>query len=106
MLTNLTLEYILLAFLGMFIHILIHILNRKNKSIPISFGYYISEIDNWIRFVLSIASILALLMMSESLSDIFGIKLSDGSHAKDVFAFITGYMNHSIIKNVLRIFKK
>ena len=45
-------------------------------------------------------------MMSESLSDIFGIKLTNGSSAKDVFAFITGYLNHSIIKNVLRIFKK
>jgi hypothetical protein len=106
MLTNLTLEYILLAFLGMFIHILIHILNRKNKSIPITLGYFVSDIDNWIRLILSITSIFALLMMSESLSNIFGIKLSDGSSAKDVFAFITGYLNHSIIKNVLRILKK
>jgi hypothetical protein len=106
MLTNLTLEYTLLAFLGMLIHILIHILNRKNKSIPISFSYYISDIDNWIRLILSITSIFALLMMSESLSNIFGIKLTDGSSAKDVFAFITGYLNHSLIKNVLKIFKK
>lgn len=106
MLTNLTLEYILLAFLGMFIHILIHILNRKNKSIPITLGYFVSDIDNWIRLILSITSIFALLLMSESLSDILGIKLSDGSSARDVFAFITGYLNHSIIKNVLRILKK
>lgn len=104
--TNLTLEYISLAFLGMIIHILIHVLNRKNKSIPISFGYYISDIDNWIRMVLSILSIIALLMMSENLSNMLGIQLSDGSSAKDVFAFITGYLNHSLIKNVLRIFKK
>jgi hypothetical protein len=106
MLTNLKLEYILLAFLGMFIHILIHILNRKNKSIPMSFGYFISDIDNWIRLVLSITSIFALLIMSESLSDMFGIKLSNGSSAKDVFAFVTGYLNHSLIKNILRIVKK
>ena len=106
MLTNLKLEYILLAFLGMFIHILIHILNRKNKSIPMSFGYFISDVDNWIRLVLSITSIFALLIMSESLSDMFGIKLTNGSSAKDVFAFVTGYLNHSLIKNVLRIFKK
>jgi hypothetical protein len=106
MLTNLKLEYILLAFLGMFIHILIHILNRKNKSIPMSFGYFISDVDNWILLVLSITSIFALLIMSESLSDMFGIKLSNGSSAKDVFAFVTGYLNHSLIKNVLRIFKK
>jgi hypothetical protein len=101
-----TLEYILLAFLGMLIHILIHILNRKNKSIPISLGYYISDVDNWIRLILSIVSIFALLLMSESLSNIFGIKLSDGSSARDIFAFITGYLNHSLIKNVLRLVKK
>ena len=104
--SNLTIEYILLAFLGMFIHILIHILNRKNKSIPLSFSYYVSDIDNWIRLILSFVSIFALLIMSDSLSDMLGIKLSNGSSAKDVFAFVTGYLNHSLIKNVLRIFKK
>ena len=95
---NFTIEYILLAFLGMFIHILIHILNRKNKSIPLSFSYYVSDVDNWIRLILSFLSIFALLIMSDSLSDMLGIKLSDGSSAKDVFAFVTGYLNHSLIK--------
>jgi hypothetical protein len=104
--SNLNFEYLLIAFLGMVIHILMHILNRKNKSIPLSFSYYISDIDNWIRLLLSILSIIALLIMSDSLANIFGIVLSDGSSAKDVFAFITGYLNHSVIKNVLRILKK
>jgi len=104
--SNLTIEYILIAFFGMFIHILIHILNRKNKSIPLSFSYYVSDVDNWIRLILSFVSIFALLIMSDSLSDMLGIKLSNGASAKDVFAFITGYLNHSLIKNVLRIFKK
>lgn len=103
---NLTIEYILLAFLGMIIHIFIHILNRKNKSIPLSFGYYISDVDNWIRLILSVLSILSLLIMSDSLSDMLGITLSNGASAKDVFAFITGYLNHSLIKNVLRMVKK
>ena len=104
--SNLTIEYVLLAFLGMIIHIFIHILNRKNKSIPLSIGYYLSDFDNWIRMILSVLSILALLIMSDSLSDMLGVKLSNGASAKDVFAFITGYLNHSIIKNVLRILKK
>ena len=94
---NLTFEYLLLAFLGMIIHVLIHILNRGNKNIPLSIGYFISDFNNWIRLILSITSIIALLIMSESVSDILGIKLSDGSSAKDVFAFITGYLNHSLI---------
>jgi hypothetical protein len=104
--SNLTLPYISLAFLGMIIHILIGILNRKNKVIPLSLSYYISDVKNWIRMILSILSIFALLMMSDSLEDILGIKLSNGASAKDVFAFITGYLNYSLIKNVLKIFKK
>lgn len=104
--SNLTFEYVILAFLGMVIHILIHVLNRKNKTLPLTFGYFISDIDNWIRMILSVLSIIALLMMSENLSNMLGITLNDGSSAKEVFAFLTGYMNHSLIKNVLRLLKK
>lgn len=103
---NLEIEYILLAFLGVLIHILIHVLNRKNKNIPFSFSYFVTDVDNWIRMILSALSILSLLLMSDSLSKIFGVTLSDGSPAKDVFAFIIGYFNHSLIKNVLKVFKK
>jgi lipopolysaccharide export LptBFGC system permease protein LptF len=103
---NLEIEYILLAFLGVLIHILINVLNRKNKNIPFSFSYFVTDVDNWIRMILSVLSILSLLLMSDSLSEIFGVTLSDGSPAKDVFAFITGYLNHSLIRNVLKIFKK
>jgi hypothetical protein len=103
---NITIEYLLIAFLGMTIHILIHILNRKNKSIPLSLSYYISDLDNWIRLILSVLSIFSLLLMSDSLSNILGIKLENGAPAKDVFAFLTGYLNHSLIKNVLRLLKK
>ena len=103
---NLKIEYLLLAFLGMLIHILIHILNRNNKSIPLSLSHFVSDVDNWIRLVLSIASVFALLLMSDSLSDILGVKLSNGSSAKDVFIFTAGYLNHSLIKNILTIIKK
>jgi hypothetical protein len=103
---NLTLEYTLIAFLGMTIHILFSILNRNNKNIPLSLGYYVSDMNNWIRLTLSILSIFALLIVSDSVADILGIKMSNGTPAKDLFALIAGYLNHSLIKNVLRIFKK
>jgi hypothetical protein len=103
---NLEIEYILLAFLGVVIHILIHVLNRKNKKIPFSFSYFLMDRENWIRIILSVLSILALLIMSDSLSNIFGVTFRNGYPAKDVFAFIAGYFNHSLISNVLKIFKK
>lgn len=105
MFDNFKLEFILLAFLGVFINILFQILNRKNKKIPFTISYFISDTYNWVRIILSITSIIALLIMSKSLSNMFGVTLSDGSSAKDVFAFISGYLNHSLIRNVLKRFK-
>lgn len=99
-------EYLLLAFLGVLIHALMHVLQRKNKSNPISFKYFVSDFYNWVRIVLSLVSIIALLLMASDLADIFGIKLSNDAPAKSVMAFACGYLNHSLIKNVMKIFDK
>jgi len=98
--------YIFLAFLGMFIHILMKILDRKDKSKKISIKVFFSNSSNWIRIILSIISTIAILLMADDLSDILQIKLYDGSPAKSITAFMAGYLNHSIIRNILSIFNK
>ena len=101
------LEYLGLAFLGMVIHILMKIANRKDKKInKFSFKKFFSDSMNWVRILLSISSVIALILMADDLSDLMGIKLSDGSPARSLFAFGAGYLNHSMIRNVLKIFKK
>lgn len=99
-------SYLLLAFLGMFIHILMKVLNRKDKSKKLSFRVFFSDSTNWIRMILAILSTIAILMMSSDIADMLHIQLSDGSSAKSVLAFMAGYLNHSIIRNLLSIFNK
>lgn len=99
-------SYLLLAFLGMFIHILMKVLNRKDKTKKLSFRVFFSNSNNWIRMILAILSTIAILMMSSDIGDIFHIKLSDGTTAKSVLAFMAGYLNHSIIRNILNIFER
>ena len=104
---NLNLTLLGLALLGLFIHVLMKIVNRSNKkTTKFSFKVFFSDSMNWVRIVLSIASIFALLLMSEEIGNMIGITLTDGSPAPKVFAFGAGYFNHSIIRNVLKSFKK
>ena len=98
--------YILLAFLGMFIHILMKVLNRKDKSKNLSFKIFFSNSNNWIRMILAISSTIAILMMSEDIASMMHIQLQDGSPAKSILSFLAGYLNHSLIRNLLSIFNK
>jgi hypothetical protein len=103
---NFQLQYILLAILGMVIHIITHVLQRQNKKVPMSIKYFLSDFYNWIRILLVIVSIATLFLMADDVANILGITLSDGSPARSVFAFLCGYLNHSIIKNIIKIVKK
>jgi hypothetical protein len=103
---NLTFENILLAFFGMCIHILIEVLDRRNKTIPISLSYFISDVKNYIRVLLCIISIITLLICADELADIIGITLKDGTGATKVFSFLTGYFNHHFVRYIIKIFRK
>lgn len=103
---NFELQYVLLAFLGMVIHIITYVLQRKNNKVPISIKYFLSDFYNWIRILLVIISIATLFLMADDVANILGITLTDGSPARSVFAFLCGYLNHSIIKNILKVVKK
>jgi hypothetical protein len=98
--------YLILAFLGMFIHILMKVLNRKDKTKKLSFKVFFSNSSNWIRMILAVVSTIAILLMSSDIADILNIKLSDGSPGKSLLAFMAGYLNHSIIRNLLSTFEK
>lgn len=100
------LQYVLLAILGMVIHILMKIAERGNKkNNPFSFRVFFADRMNWVRIGLSLASVIALMLMAEDLTDTLGITLSDGSPAKSIFSFGAGYLNHSLIRNILKRFE-
>ena len=103
---NFNYEYLVLALLGLLIHILMKIAAKTSKKNKFSLKVYFADRMNFVRIAVSILSIVALLMMALDLSDMMKITLSDGSPAITVFAFLTGYFNHSLIYNVLKMFKR
>lgn len=99
-------QYLLLAFLGMVIHVLMKILNRDKKDNKFSLKVFFKDSMNWVRIGLTICSIIAILLMKDDIADIMGITLSDNSPAKSILAFGAGYVPHSILRNVLKLFEK
>lgn len=98
-------EYLLLAILGVIIHILMKVVERKDRSKKLSFRAFFSDTMNWVRIGLSLTSIFAILLMADDIADMLKIKLSDDSPARNIMAFMAGYLNHSLIRNLLKMFK-
>tara|TARA_B110000503_G_C7116462_1_gene400585 strand:- start:1222 stop:1560 length:339 start_codon:yes stop_codon:yes gene_type:complete len=103
---TLTMKYIALALLGMLLHILMKIQERKDKTQKFSIKTFFADKMNWLRVVLVVISTATLMLMSDDLTDMFGIQLTDGSPAKSLFSFGAGYLNHSLIRNILKTFQK
>jgi len=102
---NLNLEMILLALLGLTTHVCATVINRKKSHGKISLKAFFSDGMNWVRIVMSIASLVALLIMADDLVDFLGVKLSDDSIARKMFAFAAGHAPHAFIRYVLKVFK-
>jgi uncharacterized membrane protein len=99
--------YLLLALLGAIIHKCFKVLKATKKAKePFSFRVFLKDRMNYVRLLLTVASVLALMLMADDVSHIFGITLKDGSTAKSVTFFLIGYLNSSLIRNLLKVFKK
>ena len=65
------------------------ILDRRNKALPLTFGYFLCDINNYIRIALSFISIFVLLIMSKDVMDTMGIVLKNGTGATKLFSFLS-----------------
>ena len=101
--THLTLVNVVLAICGLVIHELFRVKNRHNKE-KFSFSYWIKI--NVISVVLSLISTLAILLMLEDVTKFLGIVAEDGNMFERMAAFLAGYSNQSLIKNIVSFFKK
>jgi|TARA_R110000823_G_C15772343_1_gene484182 hypothetical protein len=99
-------QYLLLAFLGMVLHIATQVISRSDKEAGFSLKYWLCDKLNWVRIIIAVTSMVALLLMAEDVADVMGITLSDGAPAKSILAFLAGYLNHSLVKGVLKVLKK
>lgn len=89
--------HLLLAFLGMVIHILMEYSRVKRKNKVWSFGYWL--IDNKINTILSIIIIITIIVAN-----------TDGSvheiiPVTNVTAVFLGYGSQSFFKNLLKVYK-
>lgn len=102
---SLSLKYLILACLGMMLHVFIKIYERKNQEVPFSFRIFFNDSINWVRIGIVLSSVFALMLMSSDIMDILGITLVSGAPAKSIFSFLAGYLNHSLIVHILNRFK-
>lgn len=103
---NLNPTMITLAALGMLIHALMFVLQYTNKKNKFSFKIWFADKMNWIRIILAMASTVAILLMIDDIAAYFGMTIEGHGSVLKLIAFTAGYLNHSLIKNVLRTFKK
>ena len=97
---------IMLAVLGMLIHLLMFVASKtKGKNKP-QLSVWIQDSMNWIRLALAVISTLAILLMLDEIALMFGVTVEGHEGLLKVVAFAAGYLNHSLIKNILRVFKK
>ena len=97
---------ITLALLGMIINALMFVLQKAKGKNKFSLSVWCKDSMNWIRLALSLASTIAILLMLDEMALMFGVTIEGHGGLLKVIAFSAGYLNHSLIKNVLRVFRK
>jgi len=80
--------------------------NKTKGQNDFSFSIWLQDKMNWVRLVLSMLSTLALLMMLDDIAILFNVTVEGHESLLKVAAFCAGYFNDSLIKNILRIFRK
>jgi uncharacterized membrane protein len=103
---QLNMEYVLLAVLGIVIHACMKVIQRADKKKKFSLGLFLKDSMNWVRIVLSLASVVAILLMADDLAKVMGITVEEGTPARSILAFLAGYLNHSLIRDLLYRVKK
>lgn len=97
---------ITLALLGMLIHLLMFVIQKTKGKNKFSFKTWASDSMNWIRLALALSSTLAILLMLDEIAALFGVNVEGHGGLLKLVAFSAGYLNHSLIKNILRAFRK
>ena len=101
----LNLTTITLALSGMLIHFLMFVLQKTKGKNKFQLSVLLQDSMNWIRFALALISTFALLVMLDDIAKVFGMSVDGRDGILKIIAFTAGYLNHSLIKNILRMFK-
>jgi hypothetical protein len=91
-------EFYILAILGVCSKFLFSVINRKNKKIPFSISYLLTDSPNGIRFSVSMILVIFVLSISDDIANITNITLSGNPLSKKIIVFFFGYSIHSLIR--------
>lgn len=97
---------ILLAISGMLIHLLMFVASKTKGDNKFSLSVWAKDTMNWIRVALALISTFAILLMLDEIAALFGVTVEGHGGLIKVVAFAAGYLNHSLVKNILRVFRK
>ena len=91
-------EFYILAILGVLAKFSVSVINRKNKKIPFSISYLLTDSPNGIRFSISTILVIFVLSVSDDMANITNITLSGSALSKKIIVFFFGYSIHSLIR--------
>jgi len=97
------LSYLLIALLGMFIHTAFKVLRNKKKNTGFDFKKFFTDPMNYWRIALTAASVIALMMFTDEEHRLFGFNIEGVT--PEFNYFVIGYMNHSLIRNLMKLLK-
>ena len=95
-----TIELIVLAFTGFLMYVVIKFMKRKDKSTSFDLGWWFKQ--NAAEFILSFLSMVVIFIMKDKLATMMGMQFTDESAAPYLFSFLGGYLNHSLIDDLLK----
>jgi hypothetical protein len=95
---HLTSLNIILALSGVVLHILMKVQPHLRKKTFV-WGMFVK--DNLLTVIMSIIATFVLVVLSEDVLQLFGIEYTEGTIS--VMAFTAGYLNQSLLRNVVKI---
>lgn len=101
----LNLQTILLAISGMVIHVLMFVLSKCKGKNKFQLSVWLQDSMNWIRIILSLVSTFVLFLMLDNVATMLNVSVEGHDSLLNIVAFAIGYFNHSLIKNILKLFK-
>ena len=95
-----TIELIVLALCGFIMYVIVKFQRRKDKSTSFDFKWWLNQ--NAAEFLLSFVSMVVIFIMKDKMSNMLGMQFTDESAAPYLFSFLGGYLNHSLIDDLLK----
>jgi len=95
--------YVVLAILGLLLHVGFKLQTRSNKTESFSYKYWLK--DNWLDVSLAVLSVITILLMMDEIMLFMGITtIEDNDMFYKMTSFFAGFFNVRIIRDLKQMF--